>query len=71
MLNLAMIQIRSMKTVKTDLKKQDKHRVKKAATLLQMGKPQHALAKLQRLTRRAWNHPLSERVLWRAAVSLG
>jgi hypothetical protein len=59
-----------MKAEKIDLRKQDAQRVQTAATLLEMGKPRRALAKLQRLTQGAWKHPWSESVLWRAAQYL-
>ena len=60
-----------MRTAKTNLKKHDVHRVKTAEMLLGLGKPIRALSELQRLTKRAWQHPWSEQVLWRAAQSLG
>lgn len=58
-----------MKAAKTDLKKKDARRVRTAEMWLGLGKPRQAVAELQRLTRRAWRHPWSEQVLWRAAQS--
>jgi hypothetical protein len=59
-----------MKAVKTSLKKTDVRRVEAAEMWIGMGKPLQALVELQRLTKRAWRHPWSEQVLWRAARSL-
>ena len=59
-----------MRAAKTNLKKKDALRVKTAQKWLGLGKPAQALRELQRLTKRAWKHPLSEKVLWRAAMSL-
>jgi hypothetical protein len=60
-----------MKAGKTNLLKKDARRVETAERWLGMGKPVRALVELQRLTGRAWRHPWSEQVLWRAAQSLG
>ena len=60
-----------MKVAKTDLRKQDARRVESAERWLGLGKPMHAIRELHRLTKRAWRHPLSEKVLWRAAQTLG
>jgi hypothetical protein len=60
-----------MKAGKTNLKKEDEHRVRIAEKWLGMGKPLQALAELQRLTKTAWRHPWSEQVLWRAAQCFG
>ena len=60
-----------MRTAKTNLKTKDARRVQTAEMWLGMGKPRQALLELQRLTKRAWRHPWSEQVLWRAAQSLG
>jgi predicted Zn-dependent protease len=59
-----------MKAAKTNLRKKDVSRVKSAEMWLGLGKPARALRELQRLTRRAWDHPWSEQLLWRAAQSL-
>ena len=59
-----------MKAAKTNLKKKDALRVKTAQKWLGLGKPVRAIRELQCLTKRAWRHPLSEKVLWRAALSL-
>ncbi|HZR21912.1 MAG TPA: hypothetical protein VFE51_31820 [Verrucomicrobiae bacterium] len=59
-----------MKAPKTNLRKKDVSRVKTAEMWLGLGKPRHALRELQRLTHRAWKHPWSEQVLWRAAQCL-
>ena len=58
------------RAAKTNLRKEDVSRVKTAEMWLGMGKPIQALGELQRLTKRAWKHPWSEQVLWRAAQSL-
>ncbi|HTL17975.1 MAG TPA: hypothetical protein VL793_12105 [Patescibacteria group bacterium] len=55
------------RAVKSNLRKEDAHRVKTAEMWLIMGKPLRALTELQRLTHRAWKHPRSEQILWRAA----
>ena len=67
----ALLCLRSMKAAKTDLQKKDACRVENAEKLLKLGKPMRALVELQCLTKRAWRHPWSEKVLWRAAQSLG
>ena len=59
-----------MKAAKTNLRKKDARRVESAERWLGLGKPIKALGELQRLTKRAWRHPWSEKVLWRAAQSL-
>ena len=38
---------------------------------LRLGEPGSALLELQRLRRRAWKHPWTERVLWQAAQLIG
>ena len=60
-----------MKAARTNLKRKDVRRVRTAEMWLGLGKPKQALSELQRLTKRAWKHPWSEQVLWRAATSLG
>jgi hypothetical protein len=59
-----------MKVAKTNLRKQDALRVETAQKWLILGKPTQALRELHQLPRRAWRHPMSERILWRAALSL-
>jgi predicted Zn-dependent protease len=62
--------MRAVKAARTNLQKQDVDRVKNAEMWLGMGNPLRAMRELQRLTKRAWAHPWSEQVLWRAAQSL-
>ena len=59
-----------MKQVK-DLKAKDAVRVMSAERWLKTGKPARALRVLQRLSRRAWGHPWTETIVWRAAQALG
>jgi len=56
-----------MRTVKTNLSIKDAVRVKSAEMWLKLGEPLQALQELQRLTRKAWKHPWTETVFWRAA----
>lgn len=60
-----------MKTAKTNLSLKDAVRVKSAEMWLRLGEPKSALMELQRLRRRAWRHPWTERVIWQAAQLLG
>jgi hypothetical protein len=48
----------------------DALRVKSAEMWLRLGEPFQAFQELQRLTRRAWKHPWTERVFWRVAQSM-
>ena len=57
----------AMRTVKTNLSIKDAVRVKSAEMWLKLGEPLQALQELQRLTRKAWKHPWTENVFWRAA----
>jgi hypothetical protein len=56
-----------MKRLKTDLRPQDAVRIRRAVHWLRKRQPARALRQLQRLTKRAWKHPLTERVVWVAA----
>jgi hypothetical protein len=56
-----------MRTAKTNLSMKDAVRVKSAEMWLKLGEPMQALRELQSLTRRAWKHPWTENVFWRAA----
>lgn len=60
-----------MKTAKTNMALKDAVRVKSAEMWLRLGEPKSALMELQRLKRRAWKHPWTERVLWQAAQLIG
>ena len=60
----------SMRTAKTNLSLKDAVRVKSAEMWLRLGEPFQAFQELQRLTRRAWKHPWTERVFWRVALSI-
>jgi len=60
-----------MKTARTNLSLTDALRVKSAEMWLRLGEPGSALLELQRLKRRAWKHPWTERVLWQAAQLIG
>ena len=60
----------SMRTTKTNLAMKDALRVKSAEMWLRLGEPFQAFQELQRLTRRAWKHPWTERVFWRVAQSM-
>jgi hypothetical protein len=55
---------------KSDLRSKDAVRVQRAAHWLRKGKPVRALRQLQRLTKRAWKHPFTERVIWQAANTI-
>jgi len=59
-----------MRVAKTNLRKKDARRVQTAEMWLGIGRPRQAIVELQRLTKRAWQHPWSEQVLWRAAQLL-
>jgi hypothetical protein len=60
----------SMRTAKNNLSMKDALRVKSAEMWLRLGEPFQAFQELQRLTRRAWRHPWTERVFWRVAQSM-
>ncbi len=55
---------------KRNLKPKDRAHVKNAEKWLQLGRPKQALRQLQRVTHSAWQHPLTDSIVWRAAVSL-
>ena len=59
-----------MKRIMSNLRKEDVRCVKSADRWLRQGKPLEALQTLDRLPNRAWNHPLTERVVWRAAQAV-
>jgi hypothetical protein len=59
-----------MRAANGSLQARDKLRVRKAAKWLGQGRPRRALRELQRLTRRAWKHTLTDRLVWRAAHEL-
>ena len=59
-----------MKPAKTNLGIKDAVRVKSAEMWLKMGEPFQALLELQRLPKKAWKHPWTENVFWRAAHAL-
>jgi hypothetical protein len=59
--------LRRLRKLKTDLLANDIARVARAEKWLKLGKPDRALTSLQHLKQRAWNHPWTERVFWRAA----
>ncbi|PWU14447.1 MAG: hypothetical protein C5B50_17250 [Verrucomicrobia bacterium] len=56
---------------KKKLRIKDAVRLEGAEMRLQKGKPQQALRKLQRMTERAWDHPWTEHLVWRAAQAMG
>jgi hypothetical protein len=60
-----------MKKPKSDLRLKDAVRVKSAEMWLKMGEPLQALLELQPLTKKAWKHPWTEKVMWRAAQAMG
>ncbi len=60
-----------MKAEKTNLRFKDAVRVKSAEFWLRMGEPLQATRELRKLTRRAWNHPWTQRVVWQAAQAAG
>lgn len=60
----------NMKRSKTDLLLRDAVRVKSAELWLRMGEPVQATQELRRLTRRAWNHPWTQNVLWQVAQAV-
>ncbi len=45
--------------------------MKSAELWLRLGQPKQALLELKRVTPRAWKHPWTENVMWRAAQALG
>jgi len=55
---------------KTNLRSRDAVRVMRAERWLQKGKPTRALRHLQHLTKRAWAHPWTEKIIWRAANTI-
>lgn len=57
----------NMKSAKTNLPLKDAVRVKSAELWLRMGEPLQATQELRKLTRRAWNHPWTQRVVWQVA----
>lgn len=59
-----------MRMTKSNLRSKDAVHVKRAEEWLRRGKPTHALRQLQRLTKRAWKHPWTEQILWRAANTI-
>jgi len=60
-----------MKNTKRNLSLKDALRIKSAEMWLRLGEPKSALLELQRLRRRAWKHPWTERVVWQTAQLLG
>jgi hypothetical protein len=54
----------------TNLQSKDAVRVRRAARWLRKGQPVRALRQLQRLTKRAWKHPFTERIIWQAANTI-
>ncbi len=60
-----------MRTSKSNLRLKDAVHVKSAELWLRMGEPLQALLELQRLTERAWKHPWTAQVMWRAAQAMG
>jgi len=59
--------MRLAKNTKSDLRLKDAVRVKSAELWLRMGEPIQATKELRKLTRRAWDHPWTQRVVWQAA----
>jgi predicted Zn-dependent protease len=53
------------------LQPKDAVQVLSAERWLRTGRPARALRELQRLSRRAWKHPRTETIIWRAARELG
>lgn len=66
-----MAKVDVMKRGKSTLRLADALRVKSAEMWLHMGEPVQALMELKKLTRKAWRHPWTEQVMWRAAQALG
>jgi hypothetical protein len=62
--------MRTSKIKKTNLSIKDAVCVKSAEMWLKLGEPKQALQELQSLRKRAWKHPWTENVLWRAAHAI-
>ena len=59
-----------MRRPKTNLRSKDALRVKQADMWLRAGQPLNAVRDLHQLTARAWNHPWTEQIVWRAAQEI-
>jgi len=54
---------------KAKLRLKDAVRVKSAEMWLGLGEPLQASKELAKLTKRAWNHPWTQSIVWQAAQS--